>query len=293
VSTKNLSRTIIEGGRAARNQYDRKKSSQKLRAAHRRLGTEAKSLIDTDELGVNPKRCKVYKNFDDKLGAVHRWVKKQVGKKWDDVYSELSKRFDRRTVAGNHVIEDHILNSITVSIFHKDHNYKYPQKDHIYVDEDGILRNKGTGKRRNNPDYVSERELVKWKGDNRIHRTGDQFFWMVPVNTPLSQCTSYSCLRPHQMGEVLVSVPACAVLAIDKPSYLTEVVDGVVKYYKLKKAKFCKKNPRGYKQGPKLTNDDLLMWNRLSIPQRLFCLLRLTKKERQMLYSTHYMYERF
>lgn len=48
------------------------------------------------------------KNFGDLLGPLEGWVRKQVGKKWNDVYSEVCALFDRRSQIKDHV-HQHIL----------------------------------------------------------------------------------------------------------------------------------------------------------------------------------------
>lgn len=43
------------------------------------------------------------KSFGDLLGPLEGWVFKQVGKNWDDVYSEVCRLFDRRSQIKDHV----------------------------------------------------------------------------------------------------------------------------------------------------------------------------------------------
>lgn len=43
------------------------------------------------------------KSFGDHLTPLEGWVRKQVGRKWDDVYSEVCKLFDRRSQIKDHV----------------------------------------------------------------------------------------------------------------------------------------------------------------------------------------------
>jgi len=43
------------------------------------------------------------KTFGDLLTPLEGWVRKQVGKKWDDVYSEVCELFDRRSQIKDHV----------------------------------------------------------------------------------------------------------------------------------------------------------------------------------------------
>lgn len=48
------------------------------------------------------------KRFGDLLGPLRGWVRKQVGRKWNDVYSEVCEHFDRRSQIKDHV-HVHIL----------------------------------------------------------------------------------------------------------------------------------------------------------------------------------------
>lgn len=48
------------------------------------------------------------KSFGDHLSPLRGWVAKQVGKKWDDVYSEVCALFDRRSFIKAHV-HQHLL----------------------------------------------------------------------------------------------------------------------------------------------------------------------------------------
>ena len=49
------------------------------------------------------------KSFGDLLGPLKGWVRQQVGRKWDDVYSEVCALFDRRRVIHDHV-HQHLFN---------------------------------------------------------------------------------------------------------------------------------------------------------------------------------------
>jgi hypothetical protein len=47
------------------------------------------------------------KAFSDLLGPLRGYLKKQVGRPWDKVYSELSQHLDKRSISGQH-IWDHV-----------------------------------------------------------------------------------------------------------------------------------------------------------------------------------------
>ena len=49
--------------------------------------------------------------FDDHLSPLKRWLRKQVNRPWDKVYSELVSTVDTRTVVGQHLI-DHVKSEV-------------------------------------------------------------------------------------------------------------------------------------------------------------------------------------
>lgn len=80
MATKNLARTIIEGGRDRYNKWQRNYSHREERALTREHFARARELDDGFEaLGIG-RRTKVYKGFRDKLGAPRRWLRSQVGR---------------------------------------------------------------------------------------------------------------------------------------------------------------------------------------------------------------------
>jgi len=54
------------------------------------------------------------KNFSDLLGPLRGYLRKQVGRPWDDVYSELSQHLDRRSLSGRH-IWGHVESDVSVN----------------------------------------------------------------------------------------------------------------------------------------------------------------------------------
>src|SRR4051812_4716895 len=109
VARKDLSRTVIEGGRYYRNCYFRRASHGIERATTREWLDRVNVDLDEADASAPPARPRVHKEFHDKLMPAHRWLVAQVGRPWSKVFSELSARFDTRTVAGRHVVHDHML----------------------------------------------------------------------------------------------------------------------------------------------------------------------------------------
>lgn len=51
------------------------------------------------------------KSLSDVLGPLRGYLRKQVGRPWDDVFSELSHTLDRRSTSGSH-IWDHVMSEV-------------------------------------------------------------------------------------------------------------------------------------------------------------------------------------
>lgn len=134
MSTKNLSRTVIEGGRARFNRFERRDSNAKARTWERLESARLLTAAEFDDALYRP-RNKVYRAHHDKLGPAERWLSSQVGRPWSKVQSELFSRFDTRTTAGRHVLFDHILRDVGEGA-----------RSHVpsdfHVDPHGILRGK-------------------------------------------------------------------------------------------------------------------------------------------------------
>jgi hypothetical protein len=134
MSTKNLARTVIEGGRHRASSWARRSSNQ----MHRRDGREACARVANGadyDAAVYPKRLGVYRMFHDKLGPAERWLASKVGRSWNKTRSELFARFDTRTTAGRHILFDHILPEVAVG----DGRFLFRRPEYR-VDRAGVLR---------------------------------------------------------------------------------------------------------------------------------------------------------
>jgi hypothetical protein len=145
VARKDLSRTVIEGGRYYHNTYFRRASHGTERATTREwLDRVAVDLDEADET-VPPPLKRVGKMFYDKLAPAQRWLASQVGRPWSKVYSDLCARFDARTVAGRHVVHDHMLKWVRRYDALPTHHSRHD----LVIDRHGILRKPpGFGRRR-------------------------------------------------------------------------------------------------------------------------------------------------
>ena len=191
MSTKNLARTIIEGGRHKGNKWDRRNSHAEFRARDRNYIKEVTLDPDNYEDYDSEPIQHVYKGFDDKLGPIYRWLNRQVGRRWDEVRSDISKTFDIRTTAGRHIVFDHMLQSVEItprvryrwSYAPEDPTTSYSDND-FYVDDEGILQKKRyLGRRRYRekvPPFDTNR-IANWLNGRIVGQVGNKFFWFVPV----------------------------------------------------------------------------------------------------------------
>ena len=178
MATKRLSRTAIEGGRTGYSKHERRQSYADERA---RVRDELrKVLVDADladDWGLE-KRQKVYKSFADKLGPPKRWLRKQAGRPWNEVYSDLKRSFDPRTTAGRHLVYDHMLHWVDRG---ETLRWRRPE---LTVDSDGILRESPSARRPRSEHWCEYRErqrALEWMAGRKILDYGSVQFWAVPV----------------------------------------------------------------------------------------------------------------
>lgn len=187
MARKDLSRTVIEGGRS--NTSSRRASNGVARARTR--AWLAHVLVDdeiADARAPRP-RTKEYRHFQDKLAPARRWLDAQVGRPWDKVYGELRARFDTRTIAGRHVVFDHLLTWVWRGDV-SDRVWSFSQYQFI-VDAHGILRR---GRHAGRSYRKLMRDLDAWASGRKLARTYRGWWWFraTPVGPP---CQDYARCR--------------------------------------------------------------------------------------------------
>jgi hypothetical protein len=189
VARKDLSRTVIEGGRTRGNK-DRRRASHGVARARAREWLDGVRADNASADASAPRRPpRVYKQFDDKLGPAMRWLDAQVGRPWSKVFGELCARFDTRTVAGRHIVHDHMLGAVALDGSHEVRNGQ--QLDYV-VDRRGILRRSRWYRR----SYWQMRsELLAWVGE-RVALKGFRGWWWYRLDH-LERCEDWRCARPH------------------------------------------------------------------------------------------------
>lgn len=139
MATKNLARTIIEGGRSGFARYllrlgtkrDRRKAARYCKSVC--LAVEDEGM----ERGLpDPRRFLDYDAYShaDCLSPMCNWVKARIGSRWDDVYSELSRTYDRRKLRNQHLI-DHVISFVSW----RRNRLGYWRNYGEHIDEDGFL----------------------------------------------------------------------------------------------------------------------------------------------------------
>lgn len=182
MSTKNLARTVIEGGRGRSSWPMRRSGHHADRALARQALGRAQRGADLDALVIPvPRRNDTW--FNDKLAPAQRWLASQAGRPWDLVRGELFQLFDTRTTAGRHVVYCHMLDWVEC----KGHS----RRGRFHVDAGGTLRLEVDARpRRRWPALPRpECELLRWLGGRRVGERGPALFWFV--------LTAHGAFRQH------------------------------------------------------------------------------------------------
>jgi hypothetical protein len=201
MATKNLARTVIEGGRRRWNQFERRYSNRRARKRARQYAHSLRFDPDQGEGSAAPLRKPVHKSHYDRLAAAERWLASFVGRPWDDARAEMARRFDTRTIAGQHVVFDHLLTSVRGS---GRPTFGYPD---FAVDDSGILRalpRRHYASRWKLPPGKVRRarwEIEEFSRGRRIARRGSYLFWFEPTAVVWKACADRWCWREHSDDE--------------------------------------------------------------------------------------------
>lgn len=114
-----LNKVLCEHERS--NSKDHYKNYRNLKKFNR-LGEEGENVPSRE--GMKQRYGWEKKHFGENLNALYGAVRKAVGRKWNDFYSELCKNFDKRSVINQHILL---------------HLFQYIEVNTVYVDEDGDL----------------------------------------------------------------------------------------------------------------------------------------------------------
>ena len=189
MSTKNISRTINEGGRASYAKDRRKEYHSLTRAKTRDWLSKVRqdlSITEDSDHYTNVKNVatkRSLRDFADKTAVVNRWLFRNVNQPWNDVKSKIISMFDTNTVTGHHNAYDHFINNVeynTTKIALEGFdffavNYYAP----IFYVDDGILlvrprQKKPRYYKLNKFDYT---EICNFLKGRVIAKIGDHLFW--------------------------------------------------------------------------------------------------------------------
>ena len=180
MSTKNLARTVIEGGRSRGNRWERRFSNKQERVAEQQLSNRMARCESIDGAIYEP-RMPVWRAFNDKLSPAQRWMRSQVGRPWNKVRGELMRRFDTRTTAGRHIVFDHLLRSVQIG---ETGTARFRWFD-FKVDRQGILRELTRTRYRRPVPHAAlpepESVLLDWIGTRRVGERDTHLYWFVPT----------------------------------------------------------------------------------------------------------------
>lgn len=87
-----------------------------------------------------------HKQFSDLIGPLKGYLRKQVGRRWDDVYSELSRHLDKRSTSGSH-IWDHVFMEVERYVYLGRDGYWWVHGRYgTYYRVSGLFVNPNTGR---------------------------------------------------------------------------------------------------------------------------------------------------
>jgi hypothetical protein len=208
MSTKDISRSALEGGRAKYNKEDRHESHRRERSRARAWLAHNGNAEGAD--ASNPEeRPHVEKGFTDRLNPCYRWLASRAGQRWDDVYSELRSKFDTRTLASWHIVMQHMLREVWRGGSEDEYRAQWMRLSRFYVDDDGLLRDRGPKHYRGSyRDHTSRTdcEAVMRKAAGRgVVDYGVSQFWLDPVGhgwedcSRVSRCPAYCSDKDHRL----------------------------------------------------------------------------------------------
>jgi len=175
MSTKNLARTVIEGGRTGYSRFLRRYSHAAARSHTHHLERHLCHTEELDDVLFDPPK-QACRDFHDKLGPARRWLRSQVGRPWDKVRGDLFARFDTRTTAGRHILFCHLLAEVSI-----DPTEPYARYARFHVSRHGLLQyvaRERYASNRRHPLPEPERELRAWLGARRVARHGQRLYWL-------------------------------------------------------------------------------------------------------------------
>lgn len=198
MSTKNISRSALEGGRASRNKDDRNESHRRERSYTREWLGRAKfdsELYDNTDPETRPK---VDKGFTDKLNPCYRWLASRCGRPWSEVFQEIKTTFDTRKLSAWHIVNQHMITEVHGAGTSADAVPRFIGWRHqrFEIDAGGVLRDHGRPRRATNKySGPSQKEVLATVNGRAVVDYGVSQFWAEPSSYRWEICSA-SLPRP-------------------------------------------------------------------------------------------------
>lgn len=204
MSTKDKSKTALEAGTAKVSRYYLRLERKTQRVKRKQICKQITNDVELAEEFFDPKSS-VSKCFSDNVSFLQKYLQSKVGEVWDDVRSEIVKEFDSRSIAGKHILYDHILRSVVSSGtgYDKDANFYWDESVKVvnrfrtrdfYVDQNGILQEVKLDtkllKKIKDMSNTTDHELFEidsWLRGRMIVQENKQLFWKTS-STALWKC---------------------------------------------------------------------------------------------------------
>ncbi|MDO8598627.1 MAG: hypothetical protein Q7S02_00800, partial [bacterium] len=210
MATKNLARTPLEAGNTG--VYQRVRRRQRRNHRHeakaycRRVRSDLEVFEETMEPVAPEHRDREVLWGDemhaDRVGAVYGWIESKIGHRWDDVYAEIRRRFDVRTLSGRHIVFMHLPQEKDFA----NGGSRYSKSGRLFLDADRVLRmiphERASWRKRQEKNAPSVAEFTTWLAGRKVIRRGApgthafygvRYYWLVP---------SSNCLTKPRLEEV-------------------------------------------------------------------------------------------
>lgn len=199
MSTKDISRSALEGGRAKSNKDDRNESHRRERANAREWLSRAKYDTELYDSTDPENRPKVSKEFTDKLNPCYRWLASRCGRPWSEVFQEIKVTFDTRKLSAWHIVNQHMITEVRGAGTAADAVGRFgPQYGQRFeIDSNGILRDLGKRWWANKKDKYegpNQKEVLAIANGLGIIDYGASQFWAEPSSYRWEIC---SASLPH------------------------------------------------------------------------------------------------
>ena len=186
MSTKDISRSAVEGGRYSYNKFERNESHRHERARAKVWLDKVRSDVEAAEGSDPVPRNKVHKGFTDNLGPCYGWLASRCGERWDDVRSKLAGTFDTRKLSAWHIVNQHMLTEVEGAGTTRDALGHF-RGQRFWVDDEGLLQDRGKRHYRRNVKAVytgpSEAAVLAYADGRKVISGlygGGTLWWALP-----------------------------------------------------------------------------------------------------------------